>query len=1273
MNKLLSWSIRTYLIIFISLLALPSLGLIIYSGLAARKAAIDDANKECLEVVNSLAGEQQAVVAGAEQLAATLALLPEVQSRNSIASNALLRDLLKRNPRYANIVIGDASGSVWASAVPFQGQLSMADRKYFQEAVRSGMFSSGEYGVGRAAGRPMMSFGYPIKNAADRLIGVIAVALDLDYAQRSFEKISLPPGSSFGLLDHQGIILIRNRHDPFSERLIGKRDPKQENFTPMTGGAPEGTFEAMGNDGILRLAAYRKLSLPHEATPYMYVRSSIPRSSATSAATAAMLKNLTAVGVLYLIGLLLVWLIAKRVVVNPIRRLVKASEQLAAGERSVHVSRVVEGGDLGRLARSFDEMADALLQKEKARDVAEASLRESEERYRTTVTSIGDAVIATDTAGSITFMNAEAEKLTGWALDEARGEPVAKIFAIINEMTRKEVESPVTRVLREGIVVGLANHTILVKKDGTEVPIDDSGAPIRGADGKPMGVVLVFRDITERKQAMERTSHLASFPELNPNPVIEVDAAGSITFCNPGTLGLLEDLGINRQDCECFLPQDLKSILDNWDKKTASTLYREVLISNKLFGETIQLIPQFGVARLYALDVTERKRAEEALRQSDERFRLALRNAPVSVAVQDRNLRYVWAYNQRTARPEEIIGKRDEDIFTPDEAARITAIKKRVLEEGSEYREQMWLNRPSGPIFLDVYWEPVYDGTGRVSGIGSATVDMTPIKLVEDALRKARDELEQRVEERTADVEKERRRLYDVLETLPAMICLLTPDHHVAFANRSFRERFGESMGRYCYEFCFGKTDPCEFCESYEVLKSGKPHHWEVTTPDGSAIIDAWDFPFTDVDGSPLILEMDIDITDRKRAEAELKSVNAELRQTYEKLKQETAEREQAEHQLRQAQKMEALGTLSGGIAHDFNNILAAIIGFTELVAEHAPVGSRDEHHLHRVMEASLRGRQLVKQMLTFSRSTAEEKKPLLLSSIVKETARLLRATTPTTISIRVTIVSESGLILGDPTQIQQILMNLCTNATYAMREKGGILDIELADFSVARTNGNNHGMEPGLYMKLVVRDTGTGVSPDIIDKIFDPFFTTKKLGEGTGLGLSVVHGIVKRSGGYITVESTLDKGSTFTVYFPKVVGEEKTAAPSVDVIPTGSERVLFVDDEEAIVELSEDILAELGYEVTSRTSSKAALALVKENPSRFDLVITDQTMPEMTGVELAKEILVVRPDMPIIMCTGFSHLVDADRANAAGIKAFAMKPLTKREIARTIRKVLDE
>jgi signal transduction histidine kinase len=461
---------------------------------------------------------------------------------------------------------------------------------------------------------------------------------------------------------------------------------------------------------------------------------------------------------------------------------------------------------------------------------------------------------------------------------------------------------------------------------------------------------------------------------------------------------------------------------------------------------------------------------------------------------------------------------------------------------------------------------------------------------------------------------------------------------------------------------------------------------WIVTRKDGTLVpILCNAAPIRDKDGNVIggVIGWQ-DITERRQAEEELRKAHDQLERrveerteelltAYERLKEETSEREQAEHQLRQSQKLEALGTLAGGIAHDFNNILAVIIGFTELAQDHQPDESQEARHLKKVLEASVRGRDLVKQMLTFSRKSDQEKKPLRLSSIVKETVKLLRASVPTTIDIRTNVKSESGVILGDAVQIQQVLMNLATNAAHAMQDKGGILYIELSDFSAGRSNGSIAAIEPGPYMKLTVRDTGVGIPAGIKERIFDPFFTTKRVGKGTGLGLAVVMGIVKQSGGHITVESEPGGGSTFSVYFPMdTAGIEVVAAAGEEAIPTGSARILLVDDEEALLETGEKLLAKLGYEVTSRQSSETALADIKEDPSGFDLVITDQTMPEMTGVELAKRILELRPDLPVILCTGFSHLVDADSAKAAGIANFVMKPLTTREIAKTIRDVLD-
>ena len=483
-NRFFSWPIRLHLIILIILLAVPSISLIVYSGLAARHEAIAGAKAEVLKFVDEMAGRQQAVVS----------LLPQVQSRNPGAAGRLFSELVRMNPQYSNIAVCDTSGIVWASATPLEGKVSVADRRFFREAMRTGMFSSGEYSVGRIVKKPVMNFGYPVKNAANEVIAVLGIILDLNYSQHMFEKLHFPANSSFSLLDHRGTILTKDLGSPLSEKLIGGPDARKEIFTRITEGPDEGNFDDLGNDGRFRLAAYKRMSLPQESKPYLYVRASIPLASATGAANAAMLRNLSAFVSLFLVGFFLAWLIGERVIVDPVTALKGAVRRLAAGVEGTDVSSVVKGGELGELARAFDSMAEALVRRT-------AALREAEQRWATTLSSIGDAVIATDVEGRVTFMNAVAEGLTGWTLAEASTKPITGVFHIINERTRENVESPVEKVLREGIIVGLANHTILVRKDGTEVSIDDSGAPIRDKDGRTTGVVLVFRDITGRRQA----------------------------------------------------------------------------------------------------------------------------------------------------------------------------------------------------------------------------------------------------------------------------------------------------------------------------------------------------------------------------------------------------------------------------------------------------------------------------------------------------------------------------------------------------------------------------------------------------------------------------------------------------------------------------------------------------------------------------------------------------------------------------------------------------
>ena len=387
-----------------------------------------------------------------------------------------------------------------------------------------------------------------------------------------------------------------------------------------------------------------------------------------------------------------------------------------------------------------------------------------------------------------------------------------------------------------------------------------------------------------------------------------------------------------------------------------------------------------------------------------------------------------------------------------------------------------------------------------------------------------------------------------------------------------------------------------------------------------------------------------------------------------------TEEAAKLQTQLQQAQKAEAIGTLAGGITHDFNNILMAILGHADIAKMKLPEDSEAVDNLNQLQNAGERARRLIRQILVFGRMGEQERIPLSLTPLIKEALKFLSSTLPTSIEIREYIEADTGIIQADTTQIHQIVMNLLTNAGHAMREEGGILDVKLTRVEVDRQTALQHDeLHDGPHVRLTVTDTGCGMDSATLEHIFDPYFTTKEAGEGTGLGLSVVHGIVNTHNGAITVESEPGKGATFHVYFPAIEKEEKREEEAEGPLPTGNERILFVDDEQMIVDMAKEMLGGLGYDVVTKKSSVEALKLFHADPDRFDLVITDMTMPKMMGDQLARELMKVRPDIPIILCTGFSQKISEKQAKEIGIKAFAMKPLARKDMAYIVRKALGD
>ncbi|MCM2283984.1 MAG: PAS domain S-box protein [Desulfobacula sp.] len=787
--------------------------------------------------------------------------------------------------------------------------------------------------------------------------------------------------------------------------------------------------------------------------------------------------------------------------------------------------------ELMNLGQSFKRMAQGISHREKA-------LVESETRMRITLDSIGDAVITTDDHGRINRMNPMAEKLTGRSLIEASGLPLPEVFRIINAHTREPVANPVTKVLAEGKIIGLANHTLLLSKDGREYQIADSGAPIRDTDGQIVGVVLVFRDVTEtyaREEKIRENERLLKNMTANvPGVVYQMRVqtgskpSHTVNYVSPRALDIF---GI--EACpetffnvflQCLPPPDREGFLRSVTVAVDGLKpWRYEGRFVKPSGEHLWFSGHAGVRKTgedvvfngVLMDITERRQMEEDLRMT----RFSFEKASVGIYRIGSDARIMDA-NESAAR---VLG------YTPEEMKSLTLY------------------------------------------------DIDPLLKTED---------------------------------LPLMW-----------------ERL-----------CHNKIDRFE---TIHRRKNGEEIPMEITSN------------LLEYDGRKFSISFALDISQRRQAEKEAKRL---------------------QEALSQSQKMEAVGTLAGGIAHDFNNILSAMIGFSELSLGRTEAGSPVHRHLQKILTAGLRARDLVRQILIFSRQDELKLRPLAIGPLVKETLKLLRSTILATIDISHDIREDMDPVMADPTQIHQIVMNLCTNAAHSMEPHGGRLNVTLSRTALSLQDSRLHpGLVPGDYAKLTVQDTGKGIPPELMGKIFDPYFTTKEKGKGTGLGLAVVDGIVRSYGGAVYVYSEPDMGTTFNVFFPTVKTKITLEKNETLELPRGDEHILLVDDEPALLDVGQQLLEQLGYRVSTAVNGETALDLFCSAPQAVDLVITDMIMPKMTGDRLAVELLKIRPGLPIVLSTGYSMAISKERALEIGVKAFIFKPVVEAELAGIIRAVLDE
>jgi PAS domain S-box-containing protein len=888
---------------------------------------------------------------------------------------------------------------------------------------------------------------------------------------------------------------------------------------------------------------------------------------------------------------------------------------------------------------------------------SERSLRASEERFKTLFDESTDAQVLLDHEGKVVDCNDAHVELFGL---QGKSDVIGHSpdeFSPVFQMDGTPSSHMGKKILTTVLEKGSARFEWLHQKhDPASTPIvTELSLTLLKIANRPM-IHVTIRNITARKQAEEALRESEEKYRLfveSASEGIVLMQEGKARYVNPRAL---EFIGYSQEE---IIGQNMLHFVHPDDRARLAELYLA-----KLAGEEVpssdywRIIDKSGAVKWvqsrsthltwegkssllsFLTDITDRKRIEESLREREIKLLSIFRVAPVGIGVvvnrvfQEANdmLCEMTGYSR-----EELLGQNARMLYPTQEDYDHVGKEKyhQIVEKGTGTVETRWQKKDGIVIDIILSSTPL-DPDDLAKGVTFTALEITDRKQAEGALRESEE------------------RFRALSENAPDIIYTMNLLGAITYVNPSWKRILGHDekdvLGHYFIEFAKEEDR-----KTYKKLfKSIREEERTVNNYIGVMLAK---------DGKERVFNMNSAFN--RDSEGHLMGVVGSMK--------DVTELRDIEKKLSQAEKMEAIGTLAGGIAHDFNNILAAILGYTQLAID-APDEERRKRYLNQVLKSGERAKNLTGQILAFSRQDKQERSPIEIGGIVKEALKLLRSLLPTTIEINQEIESTPSIVLSNSVQIHQVLMNLCTNAAHAMRDKGGVLQVCLDHIQLSP---GEHAMmvdlDPGSYIRLIVRDTGHGINPGIIDRIFDPFFTTKKVDEGTGLGLSVAYGIVKSHGGTITVQSEPGKGSTFNAYFPQIEEATEKRSEKPQPILGGSERVLFIDDEPYLADIGKEGLSALGYEVTVRTSSIEALHAFRARPERFDLVITDMTMPNMTGVQLADEILKVRPDIPIILCTGYSEIIDEEKSKKFGIRAFLMKPVSLEEIARTIRKVLNK
>jgi two-component system, cell cycle sensor histidine kinase and response regulator CckA len=801
---------------------------------------------------------------------------------------------------------------------------------------------------------------------------------------------------------------------------------------------------------------------------------------------------------------------------------------------------------------------------------SEAALRAAEERHVTTMKSIGDAVIATDALGRVEMLNHVAEALTGWSDEEARGRQLSEVFRIVHEETRAEVKNAVNRVLREGIVVGLANHTLLIARDGMERSIVNSAAPIRADDGTLSGVVLVFRDSSE-----ERTSQRLMQIRLD-----------LMAYAGTHTLDELLQKALDDVSAFVYSPVGFYHFVED-DQKTLS-------------------LQQWSTRTL-----------KEFCRAEGRGLHYGIEEAGV------------WADCVRERRP---VIHNDYDSLSG----------KKGMPEGHAgvIRE----------LVVPVMWK---EKVVAILGVGNKPVDYTEKDV--DTVSYLADVTWHIIEQKRAEeaLHQSREKFSSMVDNIGIGVSLISPDMEILELNRQMRSWFpGIDLGKrpLCYRAFNNppREGVCDYCPTVKTIRDGGVHEAVTQTPQAGGVRNYRVVSSPIFDGTGRVvsaIEMVEDVTEKLTLE----------------------------NKLRQTQKMESIGRLVGGVAHDYNNILSVILGYTEMAMEKSGPAHPLYADLQVIFKAAKRSADITRQLLAFARKQTVAPKVLDLNETVEGMLKMLRHLIGEDIDLA--WLPETGLwpVKMDPTQIDQILANLCINARDAITGVGKVtIETDNVVFDAAYCV-DNVGFSIGEYVLLAISDDGSGMNKEILDKIFEPFFTTKEVGRGTGLGLATVYGIVKQNNGFINVYSEPGKGSTFRIYLPRHTQPAVAAQmESLTDTPRGSgETVLVVEDAPMILEMTKSILERLGYRVLTAAAPGEAVTLAGKYPGGVHLLMTDVVMPEMNGQDLAKKLMALYPDLKCLFMSGYTTDVITHRGILDEGVHFIQKPFSIKDLAVKVRMAL--